>query len=175
MRNVIPDGQDNLLAIGRLGSPFGVQGFLRVHSYSGETGHFPALSTITLSRGDEWLNARVEEVRDAPGGICLRLSGCRSPEEAGRWTGWDILVPRLQASPLKSGEYYIADLVGCDLTWHGERIGSVLSILESGEASLLEIGLSAGRKVLVPFRKEFIGAVDTKNRNLELLVDWILE
>jgi ribosomal 30S subunit maturation factor RimM len=30
MRNVIPDGQDNLLAIGRLGSPFGVQGFLRV-------------------------------------------------------------------------------------------------------------------------------------------------
>jgi 16S rRNA processing protein RimM len=84
-------------------------------------------------------------------------------------------VPRLQASPLKSGDYYIADLVGCDLTWHGERIGSVLSILESGEASLLEIGLSAGRKVLVPFRKEFIGAVDTKNRNLELLVDWILE
>ncbi len=169
-------GQDqDLLAIGRLGSPHGVQGFLRVQSYSGETAHFADLREVLLAREGERRGARVEESRVSGPDVLLRLSGCSSPEDARAWTGWEILVPRSRAAPLGPGEYYIADLAGCDLVFAGVSVGTVEAVLEGGEAPLLEIRRPAGRAALVPFRKEFIGGVDTAGRRIELLVDWILE
>lgn len=167
--------EERLLAIGRLGSPHGVQGFLRVQSYSGETAHFAELGEVVLGREGDRRIARVEESRLTGPEVLLRLSGCTAPEEARIWTGWEILVPRSQAAPLGPGEYYIADLEGCELVLAGKTVGSVEAVLEGGESPLLEIRRTAGRSVLVPFRKEFIGTVDIAGRRIELLVDWILE
>ena len=170
-----PDKQSELLAIGRLGAPFGVQGFLRVHSYSGETSHFAPLREILITREGERRMIRIEEARISGTDVLLRLEGLSSPEEASRWTGWEILVPRSSASPLGPDEYYIADLAGCELIFGGSPVGVVETVLDGGEAPLLEIRRESGRAVLVPFRREFIGEVDMANRSIELLVDWILE
>ena len=175
MSEMIPDEKDDLLAVGLLGSPFGVRGFLRFRSYSGEIDHIAALRDVLLARGAERVPARIEESTEGAGGICLRVSGVSTPEDARKWTGWEILVTRDRAVPLRAGEYYVADLVGCALTLGGKTVGTILSVTEGGAASLLEVRLAADRTVLVPFRKEFIGTVDTERRELELLVDWILE
>lgn len=175
MPNPNTDSQEDLLAIGRLGSPHGVRGFLRVRSYSGETGHFEGLREILLSREGERRTVRVEETRVAGPEVLLRLAGCDGPEDARAWTGWEILVPRSRAAPLGPGEYYIADLAGCELVLAGRAVGTVDGVLEGGEAPLLEIRMSAGRTVLVPFRKEFVGDVDVPGRRIDLLADWILE
>jgi len=175
MSDETPDEKNPLMAIGRLGSPFGIQGFLRVHSYSGETEHFRVLSDVVLAREDARTDARIAEVQVASRDLYIRMEGSSGPEDARRWTGWEILVPRRQAAPCGPGEYYIADLAGCALVLRKEAVGSVLSVLEGGAAPLLEIRLFSGKTVLVPFRKEFIGNVDVQARELELLVDWILE
>lgn len=170
------DGQEeDLLAIGRLGSPHGVQGFLRVQSYSGETAHFSDLGDVLVSRGGERRKVRVEESKASGPDVLLRLAGCSDPETARNWTGWEILVPRSRAAPLGPGEYYIADLEGCELVLGTEPVGTVEAVLEGGEAPLLEIRRPGGRSVLIPFRKEFIGKVDVPGRRIELLADWILE
>lgn len=170
-----PDRKKDLMVIGRLGSPFGILGFLRVHSYSGETGHFGNLSEVLLDRDGERTRLRVEEIRVNAHDVFMRLSGCSSPEDARAWVGWEILVPRSLASPLGPGEYYIADLEGCALTFKGSRVGTILAVQEGGGASLLEVKKDSGKTVLLPFRNEFIGRVDIQARELELLVDWILE
>jgi len=175
MPNPKSDTPEDLLAIGRLGSPHGVQGYLRVQSYSGETGHFAALGEILLARGDERRVVGAEDSRISGPDILLRLAGCSGPEEARAWTGWEILVPRSRAAPLGPGEYYIADLTGCSLLFGGRPAGVVESVLEGGEAPLLEVRLGTGKTALVPFRSQFIGAVDTPGRTIELLADWILE
>lgn len=175
MSNETYKDESDLLAVGRLGSPFGVQGFLRIHSYSGETDHLFSLKDVTLALKDERRPARIDEVADVPGGVAVLISGCAGPEDAKRWTGWDVLVPRGEAAPLQPGEYYVTDLVGCSLVYGGQPKGLVRSVMEGGSAPLLEIGLADGRTALVPFRNEFVGAVDTRGRTIELLVDWILE
>lgn len=175
MLNPVNGRDKDLLAIGRLGSPHGIQGFCRVLSYSGQTAHFADLGDVLASRGDERRKVRVEESRISGPDIYLRLSGCSDPESAREWTGWEILVPRSRASSLGPGEYYIADLEGCALVLGAEPVGTVEAVLEGGEAPLLEIRRPEGRNVLVPFRKEFIGAVDIPRRRIELLADWILE
>lgn len=175
MQNPSAGQEQDLLAIGRLGSPHGVQGFLRVQSYSGEVAHFADLGEILLTREGERRTVRVEESRVSGPDVLLRLAGSACPEEARAWTGWEILVPRSRAAPLGPGEYYIADLAGCDLVFAGASVGTVEAVLEGGEAPLLEIRRTPARTVLVPFRKEFIGEVDTAGRRIELLADWILE
>lgn len=163
------------MSVGCLGSPFGVQGFLHIHSHSGETAHLFDLGDVTLARGTERKAARIVKVIHAPGGAAVLLEDSTGPEDAREWTGWEVLVPRSKAAPLHADEYYIADLVGCALLYRGERVGEVQSVLEGGSVPLLEIRKDAGKAVLVPFRSEFVGAVDMVARTIELLVDWILE
>ena len=70
-------------------------------------------------------------------------------------------------------------------------VGTITDVLEGGAGDLLEVVLSEScsllsqelrttssgkpRKVLVPFKKEFIGTVDTKNKRVQLMHLWILE
>lgn len=70
-------------------------------------------------------------------------------------------------------------------------VGTITDVLEGGAGDLLEVVLSEScsllpqelrttssgkpRKVLVPFKKEFIGTVDTKNKQVQLMHLWILE
>lgn len=81
-------------------------------------------------------------------------------------------------------------------------VGTITGVLEGGESDLLEVALSEStfseqtavcenlaeggvlknrissektKTVLIPFRKEFIGAVDIKNKTVELLHLWLLE
>ena len=70
-------------------------------------------------------------------------------------------------------------------------VGTITDVLEGGAGDLFEVVLSEScsllsqelrttssgkpRKVLVPFKKEFIGTVDTKNKRVRLMHLWILE
>lgn len=70
-------------------------------------------------------------------------------------------------------------------------VGTITDVLEGGAGDLFEVVLSEScsllsqelrttssgkpRKVLVPFKKEFIGTVDTKNKKVQLMHLWILE
>ncbi len=70
-------------------------------------------------------------------------------------------------------------------------VGTITDVLEGGAGDLLEVVLSEScdllpqdlratssgkaRKVLIPFRKEFIGTVDIEGRRVQLMHLWILE
>ena len=76
-------------------------------------------------------------------------------------------------------------------TGEGVVVGTITDVLEGGAGDLLEVVLSEScdllaqdlrttssgkaRKVLIPFKKEFIGTVDIKNRQVQLMHLWILE
>jgi len=91
-------------------------------------------------------------------------------------TGLELFLPREQACPLNPGEWYIRDLIGLELVFEGKTRATVMAVLDGGADPLLEVKIHAsGASCLVPFRNEFIGAVDIGAGTLELLVDWILE
>ena len=70
-------------------------------------------------------------------------------------------------------------------------VGTITDVLEGGAGDLFEVVLSEScdllsqelrttssgkpRKVLVPFKKEFIGTVDIRNKQVQLMHLWILE
>jgi 16S rRNA processing protein RimM len=157
-----------MLAVGVVTATHGIGGEVKLKSFSGEAGHLVALSEALFVRGAEQKRLAIERVRAQPAGALLKFAGLDTPETARRMVGWEMWVPRAQAAPLASGEYYEADLCRCSL-WLGEReIGPVRSVWDGGPAQLLEVQGEGGKTHLVPFTDHFVGAVEMDRRRIYL-------
>ncbi len=169
------EDQGNLIAIGIVRGPHGLDGRVKVESFSGELEHFGRLATVTLVSDGRQTEVAVEAVSGSAKALILKLDCANTIEEAQRLRGSEIWVPRTLASPIGPDEYYLADLCGCSVVADGAPVGVVLSVLDAGSRDMFEIELSDGRTVLVPFQDEFIGAVSIDSRRIELKATWVLE
>ena len=171
------------LITGRIRGTFGLEGFLKIESCSGEYEHFLNFKEIKLQLPSKGMETRppelfyqVEEcvVRNAD--ALLKLRGIDSPEAAKKLHGADILVPRDMACPLERGEFYINDLCNSDLVYKGNSVGTIADVVEGGGGLLLEVSEAAtGRTVYIPFRSQFIGKINIPAKQVELMHRWILE
>ena len=159
-----------VLATGIVRAPHGVKGFVRVKPYSDDFKHFFSLKEVTLQREGKSRKVEIEQVQNHSGELLVKFKGIDSPEDARFISGWDILVPRQQASKLGKGEVYIADLLGMKLVYENEEVGEVVSTIEGAQALLLEVLAFDGKKYLVPYMKDiFVSDVDLGNGTIKLL------
>ena len=185
--------------VGIVRGTHGIAGEFKVESTSGEYGHFAGMEEVALTDGTEKELFKVEYVHPASGTLYMKLVGISGPEEAARYKGFQIVVPRKFAHPLQAGEWYIEDLKGCSVLYGeaymngaaDDAVGTVTDVKEGGSGYLVEVSLSEAcsllrddikfgkdgkvRTVFVPFRDEFIGEVDVEGRKMRLMHLWILE
>jgi 16S rRNA processing protein RimM len=162
------------LAIGVVRRPHGVRGLMRIMSLSGEYAHFFNLKKVGLSKNGREIEFTVESCRQSGAELLIKLSGIDNPEEAKKYSSWEIRVPRELACPLRAGQFYISDLCGCDLYLKGIKAGTVRSVIEIANNDMLEIVDGEGRTFLVPFVNEHIGNVDIDKKSIELLSECFL-
>ena len=171
------------LITGRVRGTFGLEGFIKIESCSGEYEHFLDLKEIKLrppcKQTEEQrpeISFQVEECVIRSTDVLLKLWGINSPEAAKKLHGAEILVPRDMACPLDKGEFYITDLCNAILVYKGNSVGTIADVVEGGGGFLLEVSEAAtGRTVYVPFRSQFIGKINIPAKQVELMHRWILE
>ena len=166
--------------MGLVGAPFGLKGFVKVKSLSGESEHFFRLKEVTLRKGQKEESLKVEEILTHGEGrnisLLMRFTGIDDPDKAKSLTGAEIIASREYAAPLKEGEYYIEDLKGLEVVGKdGEILGEIVDIIEGGGGYLVELRLCSNVIRLVPFRKEFFGEVDLEKANIVLFEPWVLD
>jgi 16S rRNA processing protein RimM len=165
----------DLIAIGRIRTAFGVEGELKFESYSGEHAHLGALDRVWVQARGDSIEFTVESVRENGGEVLMKLSGVDTPESAKRLAGCEVWADRAFAAPLQEDEYYLADLVGCELCAGDRVLGTVIGSWDNGQGDLLEIHCRDGSIRNVPFMAPYIGTVDVRKRRIELLTEWVLE
>ena len=158
------------LATARLGAPHGVRGFQAVRTYSGDTEHLFRLAEVELreSRSGRLRTAAVDTVRTLGNKVVMRLTGVTTPEQARELSGWELWVPRSEASTLADGEYYAADLCGCTVFQGVRAVGTVTNVLVAGGGDMLEVTDDAGKPFMVPFLAMFVPVLDMAARRIEL-------
>jgi 16S rRNA processing protein RimM len=162
--------------VGLVGGPFGLEGFVKVRPLSGESDHLKRLDRVLLRREKTEQVWEVEETRGSSPVFMMKFKGIDSPEAARTLKGSELITDRSHAAPLKPGEWYVEDLRGLEVTAvSGETLGYITDLIEGGGGDLAEVRLSTGEFRLVPFRNEFLGDIDPKNRKVVLLAGWILE
>ena len=167
----------DLLAIGTIRTAWGLKGWVKLSSFSGEWDHFESLDSILLRKPgeDRTREYTVEDFRMHQGLGMFKLAGVDSPEAGKRLAGFEILVPRDLAAPLGRDEWYLGDLTGLDLTDGSDGVyGRIVAVIESAD-DLLEVERPEGSRFLVPFRTEFVEEPDMSRRCVVLKAPWLAE
>jgi len=187
--------------VGIIRGSHGIAGNCKVESTSGEYEHFVNMKEATLRKNGIEKFVHFEKTVFGSGILYVKFAEINTPEDAKKYSGWEIVVPRDNACPCGKDEYYVEDLKQCQLVYASGTnglaektapvIGTITDVLEGGAGDLLEVVLSEScelleenlrktssgekRKVLIPFKKEFIGTVNIKEKKVQLMHLWILE
>lgn len=152
-----------LVALGLVGAPHGLQGELRVKL------HNPS-SNLLSERDRVWLRtagtgeggappreARVRSCRrSGVDYVLLALDGIDSREAAQTLRGFELCVPRSELPPLAEGEHYLVDLIGLRVVHaDGTALGTVEAALEYPAAQVLRVGCATDA-IELPLREPYV-------------------
>ena len=143
----------------------GLRGEMFVDSLSGGPETFQGRN-VWLRRGTDTLKAaQIDKAWLQSGRVVIHLKGVDSIEAAEALRGVELCVRPEDRLPLEEGEFYLSDLIGCELFDGGNLIGPVIAWQESPGAILLTVRHGSG-EALVPLVKAICHTVDTPKRRI---------
>lgn len=166
------EGDDPWITIARLTRTRGNQGELTAISFSDSPERFERLGEVRLfgARGfpDEPRPFRVQHVWWHGERLIFKFEGVDSISDAEALAGADVRVPASERVPVEEGEFFVSDLVGCEVVEfpNNQRLGKVTDWLEIGGTGALEVTDSTGHTILIPFAKRICVEIDPGARRI---------
>ena len=152
------------IEIGEVLRPHGVQGMVKVRPDTDAPDRFQTLKSVWLQAGDDWQEEPVSDAYVRDGFVYLRLNNAMTRDEAEKQRGTILYVDRAHAKPLARDEWFICDLIGCQVQDdNGESLGKVTDVLQPGPNDVFVIRTPRG-EMLVPVLKRVLSRVDVEHR-----------
>ena len=157
------------MILGRITAPYGVKGWVRVHTHTEMTASLLRYRTWWVGGGERWRECDVAGSRVHGTAVVAQLAGCEDREAAAALRGKQVAVHRSALPATADNEYYWADLIGLRVAnVLGEELGIVVGMLETGANDVLVA--QGERERLIPFVATVIRDVDLANGVIR--VDW---
>jgi len=104
------------------------------------------------------------------GRVVFKFQGVDSIAEAEKLRGLEVRIPRTSRLELAPGEYYLSDLIGCDVTEAsgGLTIGKVCSWEDYGGSVLLVVEDRSGNELMIPFAQSICVNIDVEARRIQV-------
>jgi len=147
------------VVLGQVGGAFGVQGWVRIQSYTDPPANILKYERWQLGRAGQWREVEVEDGKVTAKGVLAKLVGVETPEDARLATGSEIAVTREELPKPAPGEYYWSDLEGLAAFGQNDQpLGRIEEFRATPAGTVVVI--RGERQHWVPFVKERIVAVD---------------
>lgn len=133
--------EDKPRSMGRLGSTYGLKGYLRVESFTEQPENlFDYSPWFIRRRGEEWREVQVEAWKPHADGFIVKLVAVDVKEEAQALVGMEIGIKRSSLPALSDDEIYLVDLEGCTVIGlEGVNLGIVTRIMDQGAAPYMVV------------------------------------
>ena len=181
----------DLLVVGRVSGTYGIRGWIRIDTVSAPP------ESVLLGARRWWLRrtaspvepglvaqARagqaqavaprcldIERVRVHTDALVAKPVGIETREAAALLKGEQVLVSRADFPPGEEGEFYWADLIGCQVVNPAqEALGEVFAVEDHGAHPVLRLRQPDSAERMIPFVSAFILQVDLDGRRI--LADW---
>ena len=146
--------------MGRVTAPFGVKGWFKVYTLTGQLENLCDYPVWWLRREGGWREMKVSGAKVQGNTLVAQLNGVDSREAAAELRGFEIGVPREQLPVAASGEFYWADLLGLRVVnKEQDELGRVARIVETGANDVLVVQ-DGKQEILIPFIASAIVKVD---------------
>ena len=108
--------------------------------------------------------------------VIFKFKGVDTISDAERLAGADVVIPLEDRPAAEPGEYYRADLLGCEVfDEQGRSLGVVADWQETGATPLVEVRTADGKELLIPFAKSIFTRIDPDQRRIEVALPEGLE
>lgn len=172
-----------IVSIGQFGKPFGVKGWIKVHSFTNPVhnllDYLPSclirpLPTPHAQGEKKWAPLALENAKLHQEQIILKIKGIDTPEAVQSYTHWHLGIPQALLPPLKPGEYYWYQLIGLTVyTTHSQCLGVITGLFSTGANDVLEVEQEGTKKRLIPCVPQVLLRVDLEAQRVT--VDWDAE
>lgn len=164
---------DDRIIIGKIGAPFGIKGWVKIHSFTDEKTTIFEYSPWYIENTNGWQAIKVTDGQEHGKGLIVKLDGYNTPEQVKVLTGKAIEIKRSQLPPLKKDEYYWSDLK--DLTvinQDNQVLGTISYLMETGSNDVMVVKKDDKEHAIPYLRGSVVVSIDLANRVMH--VNWEL-
>lgn len=165
--------------IGRVLSPHGVGGMLKVFPYSDFPARINLLSRVELVTASERRSLHIEKANIYGRFWLIKFRDIDTREAAGCLSGSGLVIPKHERICLPEGYYYHDQLIGLKVyEINGTFLGAIADIISTGGHDLYLVSQAEGKgkEILIPAVKEFVREIDLNGRFLSVeLPEGLLE
>ena len=153
------------LEVGRIVSPHGINGEVKVIPLTNDPNRFKRLKELLIRDKDTIISVNISNVRLHKGFVILKLENVQSIEDAERLRDVFLLIDRKYAVKLPKGSYLICDIEGSDVyTKEGDYLGKVEKVIQTGANDIYQV--KGDTEILVPALKSVVIDVDIENKKI---------
>jgi len=154
-----------------VGRPHGIRGEVKVRLHNPGSDALAHARSLRLEVSGGSQNYEVERVRSSPPSAIVHFRGVDTREGAEVLRGARVLVARSDLPPLAPGDYYLVDLIGCQVILQGKTLGKAVAVRPDPTVDTLVIELVNGETAEQPILEPWILRVDVAEGVVELAND----
>lgn len=164
-----------MIVLGRIVAPFGVHGWVKIHSFGDDPLSWSEMPQWWLARDadapdEAWQPVGLSGFKAHGAGLIASFEGHADRNAAEALQGRYIGAPRAALPGTGPDEYYWGDLVGLAVRNEaGEDLGTVEGLLSTGAHDVLQVRDGDAER-LIPFVAAYVLDVDLTSRSIR--VDW---
>lgn len=153
--------------IGQITNTHGLKGELKVRTFTQTKKRFEELKSILINFNNELKKYDIEKVRYQNDIVLLKLKGIDDISDAEKLKGSYIKIPRADAKQNEENEFFIADLIGCEV-YDNDFIGIVTDVFTAGASDVYVIKRKEEKDLLIPAIESVVKKIDIANKRIDV-------
>ena len=155
----------NIVHIGTFGQPKGLKGEIRIIMLVSSFESFKMLRQYLKEDGEtEWQFVKLRHIGNK---LFAMLEDCQDRDAALALQGKKIYSSRKNFPKTKNNEYYVIDLIGCEVkNIENQNLGTIINIQNFGASDLMEIENNFQRKFYIPMNGGNVVSVDVQEKKI---------
>ena len=160
---------EELYQVGAITRAHGVRGEVKVFPMTDDPMRFRGMKDLILDTGKEYRICEVTSARMQKNLVILKIKGIDTMEEAQKYQGCGLYVTKENRVPLGEDEWFIADLIGCEV-WsdEGENLGMLTDVLQTAANDVYVVEKEGAKELLIPCIRDCILNVDTEGKRVDV-------
>jgi len=157
------------ICVGKVQRPIGVDGQIKIRSYSDIPDRFRKVDTIYIGKEESLAVPYLIEGAESRGEeVVLKLSGLDSIPAVEDLRDHFCYIPRILRPELEEGEYYIDDIVGLQVhSTEGHLVGVVDEVMQSAGNDVLIIR-DGKSEIMIPLVEPVVKSVNLETGRIDI-------
>lgn len=157
---------DNRLEIGKIVNTHGLRGEVKIVPWTNTPDVFEDIEYVYV-KGREEKRFEILNVKYQKNNIIVKLKGLDDISDAEMLKNSVVMTDREQLGELEEGEYYITDLIGCEVVSEdGKVYGDLDDVINTGSNDIYIVKRSGMKDLLIPVIDEVVLDIDIEAKKI---------